>query len=116
MSIKNALLATAAAAAFSLAAVPASAEKFITIGTGGQTGVHYQVGGAICKLVNRGTKKHGIKCTHTTGGSTKNINGIRAADLIVLGASRPRAGKFLMGPNASRVVRDADCSVLVVRG
>ena len=63
------------------ATVPAQAEKFITIGTGGQTGVYYQVGGAICKLVNRGTKDHDIKCTHTTGGSTKNINGIRAGDL-----------------------------------
>ena len=36
-------------------------------------------------------------------------------DLIVLGASRPRAGQFLMGPNASRVAREAHCSVLVVR-
>ena len=62
-------------------ATAAHAQKFITIGTGGQTGVYYQVGGSICKLVNRGTKDHGIKCTHTTGGSTKNINGIRAGDL-----------------------------------
>lgn len=64
-----------------LTSAPAQAESFITIGTGGQTGVYYQVGGAICKLVNRGTKNHDIKCTHTTGGSTKNINGIRAGDL-----------------------------------
>ncbi|VAW14928.1 TRAP transporter solute receptor, TAXI family precursor [hydrothermal vent metagenome] len=62
-------------------ATAAHAQKFITIGTGGQTGVYYQVGGSICKLVNRGAKDHGIKCTHTTGGSTKNINGIRAGDL-----------------------------------
>ena len=34
---------------------PAAAEqKFITIGTGGQTGVYYVVGQSICKLVNRG--------------------------------------------------------------
>lgn len=59
----------------------AFAEKFVTIGTGGQTGVYYQVGGAICRLVNRGTKDHDIKCTHTTGGSVANINGIRAGDL-----------------------------------
>ena len=59
----------------------ASAEQFVTIGTGGQTGVYYQVGGAICRLVNRGTKDHDIKCTHTTGGSVANINGIRAGDL-----------------------------------
>ncbi len=59
----------------------ATAETFVTIGTGGQTGVYYVVGGSICKLVNRGTKTHDIKCTHTTGGSVKNINGIRAGDL-----------------------------------
>lgn len=59
----------------------AQAEDFVTIGTGGQTGVYYQVGGAICRLVNRGTKDHNIKCTHTTGGSVANINGIRAGDL-----------------------------------
>jgi len=59
----------------------AFAEQFVTIGTGGQTGVYYQVGGAICRLVNRGTKDHNIKCTHTTGGSVANINGIRAGDL-----------------------------------
>lgn len=57
------------------------AETFVTIGTGGQTGVYYQVGGAICRLVNKGTAKHDIKCTHTTGGSVANINGIRAGDL-----------------------------------
>ncbi len=58
-----------------------AAEKFVTIGTGGQTGVYYQVGGAICRLVNRGSKDHEIKCTHTTGGSVANINGIRTGDL-----------------------------------
>jgi len=65
----------------SVLAGPVSAETFVTIGTGGQTGVYYVVGGSICKLVNRGTKDHDIKCTHTTGGSVKNINGIRAGDL-----------------------------------
>jgi len=59
----------------------ASAETFVTIGTGGQTGVYYQVGGAICRLVNRGNKDHDIKCTHTTGGSVANINGIRNGDI-----------------------------------
>lgn len=63
------------------ASVSAYAETFVTIGTGGQTGVYYQVGGAICRLVNRGTSDHDIKCTHTTGGSVANINGIRAGDL-----------------------------------
>ncbi len=72
----------AAAALFAGATGAANAEeKFVTIGTGGQTGVYYQVGGAICRLVNKGAKEHNIKCTHTTGGSVANINGLRAGDL-----------------------------------
>ncbi|MGI9415671.1 MAG: TAXI family TRAP transporter solute-binding subunit, partial [Hyphomicrobiales bacterium] len=63
------------------AAGAVQAETFVTIGTGGQTGVYYQVGGAICRLVNKGTSAHDIKCTHTTGGSVANINGIRAGNL-----------------------------------
>ena len=59
----------------------ALADTNIVIGTGGETGVYYQVGGAICRLVNRGSGDHGIKCTHTTGGSVANINGIRRGDL-----------------------------------
>ncbi len=57
------------------------AEKFVTIGTGGQTGVYYVVGQSICKLVNRGTKKHDIKCTApSTGGSVANLNAIKAGE------------------------------------
>jgi uncharacterized protein len=56
-------------------------DKFVTIGTGGQTGVYYVVGQSICKLVNRGTGKHHIKCTApSTGGSIANINAIKAGD------------------------------------
>ncbi|WP_299617507.1 TAXI family TRAP transporter solute-binding subunit [Pelagibius sp.] len=82
IALKSTVLGLSAAAL--LAAAPAELqadEKFVTIGTGGQTGVYYVVGGSICKLVNRGTKNHNIKCTHTTGGSVANINGIRAGDL-----------------------------------
>ena len=75
------LLLSASMSAVVAASGAASAAEFVTIGTGGQTGVYYVVGGSICKLVNRGTKDHDIKCTHTTGGSVKNINGIRAGDL-----------------------------------
>lgn len=38
------------------------------------------------------------------------------ADLIVMGSHRPELADYLLGPNAARVVRHADCSVLVVRG
>lgn len=38
------------------------------------------------------------------------------ADLIVMGSHRPALSDYLLGPNAARVVRHADCSVMVVRG
>ncbi len=57
-------------------------EKFITIGTGGQTGVYFVVGQSICRLVNRGSADHGLKCTApSTGGSIENINAINAGDM-----------------------------------
>ena len=59
----------------------AAEEKFITIGTGGQTGVYYVVGQSICRFVNRDEKEHGIKCTApSTGGSVANLNAIRAGE------------------------------------
>jgi len=60
----------------------ASAEEFITIGTGGVTGVYYPTGGAICRLVNKGRKEHGIRCSvESTGGSVYNINTVREGEL-----------------------------------
>ncbi len=57
-------------------------EKFITIGTGGQTGVYFVVGQSICGLVNRGQAEHGIRCTApSTGGSIANINAIREGSM-----------------------------------
>lgn len=76
-------IAGAAMLAFGIggAAIPAQAETFVTIGTGGQTGVYYVVGQSICRLVNRGASKHGIKCTApSTGGSIDNINAIKNGD------------------------------------
>ncbi len=60
----------------------ASAQTFITIGTGGVTGVYYPTGGAICRLVNKGRKEHGVRCSvESTGGSVYNLNTIRAGEL-----------------------------------
>ena len=60
----------------------AADQQFITIGTGGVTGVYYPTGGAICRLVNKGRKDHGVRCsTESTGGSVYNLNTIRAGEL-----------------------------------
>jgi TRAP transporter TAXI family solute receptor len=64
-------------------ALPATAQqKFVSIGTGGVTGVYYPTGGAICRLVNKDRKEHGIRCSaESTGGSVYNINTVRAGEL-----------------------------------
>ena len=68
-----------------IALVPSSASaatKFISIGTGGVTGVYYPTGGAICRLVNQNRKTHGFRCSvESTGGSVYNINTVRAGEL-----------------------------------
>ncbi len=57
-------------------------QKFVTIGTGGVTGVYYPTGGAICRLVNKGKKEHGIRCSvESTGGSVYNLNAIAGGEL-----------------------------------
>ena len=83
MILKKTLIATVAVAGLSLAATGASAQQtFISIGTGGVTGVYYPTGGAICRLVNAGRKEHGIRCSaESTGGSAYNINTIKAGEL-----------------------------------
>jgi len=76
------LAVTAVVGAATVLTTPALAQtKHVVIGTGGQTGVYYQVGGAICRLVNKDVADHNINCTHKTGGSITNINGIRSGDV-----------------------------------
>ena len=79
---KQLKLSFAAFAVGAMMAPAAFAEEFITIGTGGVTGVYYPTGGAICRLVNKGRKEHGIRCSvESTGGSVYNINTIREGEL-----------------------------------
>jgi TRAP transporter TAXI family solute receptor len=91
--MKNFWLVLAMAAALlwagSLDTSPASAQskaqqQFMTIGTGGVTGVYYPVGGVICRLVEKGrrAKEHNIRCTvESTGASVFNVNALRSGDL-----------------------------------
>ncbi|MBY6065661.1 TAXI family TRAP transporter solute-binding subunit [Leisingera aquaemixtae] len=80
--MKHTKLAIGALVAASFGAPAAFAQEYITIGTGGVTGVYYPTGGAICRLVNKGRKEHGFKCAvESTGGSVYNINTIREGEL-----------------------------------
>src|SRR3972149_9541309 len=80
---KHTLVAAAAGAALaSPIGIAEAQQKSITIGPGGVTGVYYAAGGAICRLVNKDRKSHGIRCSvESTGGSVYNINTIRAGEL-----------------------------------
>jgi uncharacterized protein len=76
------LLGTAAAIGMSLASGAVAQQTFISIGTGGVTGVYYPAGGAVCSLVNRGRAEHGIRCgVESTGGSVFNVNAIRSGEM-----------------------------------
>ncbi|MHA7879736.1 MAG: TAXI family TRAP transporter solute-binding subunit [Saccharospirillum sp.] len=56
-------------------------QQYVTIGTGGVTGVYYPTGGAICRLVNVNRAEHGFRCAvESTGGSIANLTGIRLGD------------------------------------
>src|SRR3546814_21134888 len=81
--MRNRLLALALTAAVGAAGgAQAQDQQFITIGTGGVTGVYYPTGGAICRLVNKDRSEHGIRCSvESTGGSVYNVNTIRADEL-----------------------------------
>ncbi|TQS73345.1 TAXI family TRAP transporter solute-binding subunit [Rhodobacteraceae bacterium] len=79
---KHFKLGFAAVAATALLAGTASAEEFVTIGTGGVTGVYYPAGGAICRLVNKNRKETGVRCSvESTGGSVYNVSTIREGEL-----------------------------------
>lgn len=57
-------------------------KTFVTIGTGGVTGVYYPTGGAISKMVNKKSDEYNLKVTvESTGGSVFNVNAILAGDL-----------------------------------
>ncbi|MEE2745731.1 MAG: TAXI family TRAP transporter solute-binding subunit [Pseudomonadota bacterium] len=66
-----------------------SKNTFISIGTGGPTGVYFVVGNSVCRMVHREAaegrkkgRKHGLRCSApSTGGSNYNIGQIAAGEL-----------------------------------
>ncbi len=79
---RTAIAAVIGAALASGAGPAAAQQKFITIGTGGITGVYYAVGGAVCRLMNQNRQETGVRCSvESTGGSVFNVNAIQSGDL-----------------------------------
>ena len=57
-------------------------KRYVTIGTGGVTGVYYPTGGAISKMINKKRKIYNIRASvESTGGSVYNINMVISGDL-----------------------------------
>ncbi|WP_299288300.1 TAXI family TRAP transporter solute-binding subunit [uncultured Tateyamaria sp.] len=82
MFVRNILAGAAVAATMGLGGAASAQQTFITIGTGGVTGVYYPTGGAICRLVNKDRKEHGVRCSvESTGGSVYNTRTIREGEL-----------------------------------
>ncbi|TBU75036.1 C4-dicarboxylate ABC transporter substrate-binding protein [Pseudomonas daroniae] len=81
-SLPCALSAFAAATVLSCASLSVQAqERFVTIGTGGQTGVYYVAGQSICRFMNRTGAEQGIKCNApSTAASVFNINALRSGE------------------------------------
>src|SRR5690606_16646715 len=82
---KRLAMTAGAAAMFAALASPLPAvaqQKFVSIGTGGVTGVYYAAGGAICRLVNKDRAKHGTRCSvESTAASVFNVNAIKSGEL-----------------------------------
>ena len=84
------LIVSGVAIAASVVSPTAWAQKtFISIGTGGPTGVYFVVGNSVCRMVHKEAaegrktgRKHGIRCSApSTAGSTYNIGNIKAGEL-----------------------------------
>jgi uncharacterized protein len=76
------LLASVLVALASLSGPAVAQQKFVTIGTGGVTGVYYAVGGAVCRLMKKSRAETGLRCSvESTGGSVFNANAIKTGEL-----------------------------------
>ena len=82
MNIKKTIAPFGLAVALMAGPAVAQDQQFITIGTGGVTGVYYPTGGAICRLVNANRAETGLRCSvESTGGSVYNTRTIRQGEL-----------------------------------
>jgi len=73
------IIAVTSVAAICSPSARADEESFVSLGTGELNGVYYPVGKAICEVVNRDLRTHGVRCSpETTPGSVYNIEALRS--------------------------------------
>lgn len=110
------LLATSALAALVAfgAHAPAQAEtKFITIGTGGPTGVYFVAGNAICRMIHKEAaegrkegRQHGYRCAApSSNGSTYNLAQISQGE-FEFGVSQSDWQHYAVNGTSDKVVND----------
>lgn len=76
------VLAVAVIVSMCLVGCGAKETRFVTIGTGGVTGLYYPTGGAISRMLNKRFRQFGIKATvESTSGSVFNINAVIQGDM-----------------------------------
>lgn len=74
-------LVTGAMTALLLSTQVSAQAQYVTIGTGGQTGVYYTAGQSVCRFLNRGATEHDIKCNApSSAGSVSNIVALQNKD------------------------------------
>lgn len=74
-------LVTGAMTALLLSTQVSAEARYVTIGTGGQTGVYYTAGQSVCRFLNRGAEEHDIKCNApSSAGSVSNIVALQNKD------------------------------------
>ena len=80
--MRRVVLAIAIVTAVLPFSVRAANEVFASIGTAQLIGIYYQVGGAICEIVNQDLRTHGVRCSpETTPGSVYNIQALQSGEL-----------------------------------
>lgn len=89
MSFLIRAIGAAAIAGLAIGTAPVTAQEFISIGTGGPTGVYFVVGNSVCRMVHKEAaegrktgRQHGLRCAApSTAGSTYNIGQICQGEL-----------------------------------
>ncbi|MFM2043919.1 MAG: hypothetical protein RLY86_2495 [Pseudomonadota bacterium] len=107
---------------------PTRSVTTLIIGTGRVTGTYFPTGGALCRILNRGTVEHGLRCVvEPTDGSIANLTAIRdggmalamaQSDLVqaAVAATGPFEGASPAGGLRSLLSLQTEMVTVLVRG